>query len=126
MFNEKGMILPTTLIVMFLLSSFVTFQINQYVIEKRLIKEEGDLYTAERLLQLGVVDVSKMLFTDSRDNFSGELSYEEGNVTFVVKKESNDIKSVHLISKTVEQKSKQMTFFYYENDETVLPWLEVR
>lgn len=124
--NEKGFVLPITLIIMFLLCSFVLFQVSLYDAEKKLLKEERDLYTAERVLQMGVIDVSKLIIIDHRDHFSGKIYYEEGEVTYNVKKEREGIKSIHLISKTVQQKSKRITFYYYVNDESVLPWLEER
>jgi hypothetical protein len=111
---------------MLLLSSFVIFQASQYALEKKILMEEGELYTAERLLQMGVVDVLNILGSDSRENFSGNFYYEEGEVSFVVKKEKNEIKSVRLISKTLRHKTKECTFFYDVNTETVLPWLEER
>ncbi|MFN7251176.1 MAG: competence type IV pilus minor pilin ComGG [Anaerobacillus sp.] len=124
--NEKGFILPTTIIIMLLLSSFVIFQVSQYALEKKILSEEGELYTAERLLQMGVVDVLNILGSDNRENFSGNFYYEEGEVSFVVKKERNEMKSVRLISRTVAPKTKEFTFFYDVKTETVLPWLEER
>jgi hypothetical protein len=126
MTNQKGFVLPTTIILMFLLCSFVTYQVSQYAIEKIISKEQAELYTAERLLQKGVVDVMELLRADSSESFSGKIYYEEGEVTYTVKKEQDEIKSVHVLSKTVAQKTKQITFFYYVNDETVLPWLGER
>jgi hypothetical protein len=124
--NEKGFILPTTIIIMLLLSSFVIFQVSQYALEKKILLEEGELYTAERVLQSGVVDVLNILGSDSRENFSGNFYYEEGEVSFVVKKEKEEMKKVQLISKTVTHKTKEITFFYDVNTETVLPWSEER
>ncbi|RXI99484.1 hypothetical protein DS745_14795 [Anaerobacillus alkaliphilus] len=124
--NNRGFILPTTLMILFLLLSFLTFQISQYMIEKELIKEEAELFTAERLLQKGIVDVSKMLKSDSRDVYSGILFYEEGEITFVVKKEVSTVKSVQVVSKTYQNRSKQTTFYYNIQNETVLPWLKER
>lgn len=124
--NEKGFILPTTIIIMLILSSFVIFQVSQYALEKKILLEEGELYTAERLLQMGVVDVLNILGSDERENFSGNFYYEEGEVSFVVKKEKSEMKSVRLISRTVAPKTKEFTFFYDVKTETVLPWLEER
>ncbi|MCT8138674.1 hypothetical protein H1D32_13520 [Anaerobacillus sp. CMMVII] len=124
MADQRGVILPTTMVILFLVCSFVAFQLAQYSQEKYLLKEEGDLYTAETLLQMGVVDISKMLHSDSRDHFTGKFHYGEGEVTFVVNKVKTGIKSIHLISKTKENYSKQVLFYYYENKKTVLPWLE--
>ncbi len=121
--NEKGFILPITLFVVFLLTSFVTFQVNQYKIEKEIIHEQNELYTAERLLQMAIVDLQEMIEHLDDDLYSGNLHYEKGEVTFVIRSETDEIISIHLISNTKRQRSKQIKYYYYLSKETVLPWL---
>ncbi len=124
--NEKGFVLPTTLVILLLLFSFLTFQISQYTIEKQLLKDEVELFTAERLLQKGIVDVIKLLKSDKRELISGTLFYNEGEITFIVKNEQSEVKSIHIVSKTTQAQSKQITFYYDMKNETVLPWSKER
>ncbi len=121
--NQKGFILPTTIIVLFLLCSFVSFQVTQYTIDKRLLKEEIEFYTAQQLLQKGVVEILNMLQTNRLDSNTGKLYYESGEVTYVLNKENAEVYLIQLVSKTLENNRQQTKFYYYTEDETVLPWL---
>ncbi|OIJ16060.1 hypothetical protein BKP35_03505 [Anaerobacillus arseniciselenatis] len=121
--NERGFILPITLFVVFLLSSFVTFQLNQYMIEKEIMNEKAEAFTAERLIQMAIVDLEDVIVNIDSNPNTGTLYYENGEVMFIIDSETDEIKSIHLISKTSSDRSKQMKYYYYLSNETVLPWL---
>jgi len=122
--NERGFILPITLVILFIVSSFTIFQINQFTTEKKLLFEQSEVITNERLLQMAIVDVTDFLTSNSDEYFSGDFQYEKGEVAFIVKAETEKIKSITLISKTLGQRSRQVKYFYYLEKGTFLPWLE--
>lgn len=95
------------------------YQLTQYYIEKQFISEQFELLKAKHLLQQGFVDVTNRIETE-REQFSGSISYEEGEIKFHVKKEQDGTRTVLLESKTNTNKTKRMIFRYYENG-TVLP-----
>lgn len=124
MTNQRGFILPITLVILFIVSSYAAFLINQYVIEKKFFFEQTEVRTNERLLQMALVDSRHFLAGSSEDYFSGTFHYDDGEVAFIVNAETEYIKSITLISKTLEQRSKRIKYFYYLETETFLPWLE--
>ncbi|WNF37797.1 competence type IV pilus minor pilin ComGG [Bacillaceae bacterium IKA-2] len=124
MTNQRGFILPITLVIMFIVSSYTAFMINQYVIEKKFFFEQTEARANERLLQMGLVDSRYFLASSNEEYFSGTFYYEEGEVAFIVNVETEHIKSITLISTTLEQRSKRIKYFYYLETETFLPWLE--
>ncbi|OIJ20280.1 hypothetical protein BKP45_09445 [Anaerobacillus alkalidiazotrophicus] len=122
--NEKGFIMPVTLIIILIVCSFVTFQMNQYVIEKNYFFEASEMYTAERLLQMAIVDVEQHLVNQHENHLSGKFHYENGEVIFVINKEVDDVFSITLTSKTLNQRSRKIMYYYYSDVGTVLPWLK--
>lgn len=122
--SQRGFILPITLVIMFIVSSYAAFMINQYVTEKKFFFEQSEARTNEQLLQMALFD-SKHFLASSEEYFSGSFHYEAGEVAFIVKSETESIKSIFLISKTLEQRSKQIKYFYYLETGTFLPWLEI-
>lgn len=120
--NEKGIIMPITLFIVFLLSSYVFFQINQYKIEKELFNEQSELYTAERLLHKAFVDIKQLLNSSSSSSYSGTLHYSNGEVTYIVSQISNEKKSITLISRTLQNRSKRFQYYFHLKNETVSPW----
>ncbi len=93
------------------------------MIEKEIMNEKAEAFTAERLIQMAIVDLEDVIVnTDSNPN-TGTLYYENGEVMFIIESETDEIKSIHLISKTSSDRSKQMKYYYYLSNETVLPWL---
>lgn len=124
MTNQRGFILPITLVILFIVSSYAAFLINQYVIEKKFFFEQTEVRTNERLLQMALVDSRHFLASSSEEYYSGTFYYEAGEVAFIINAETECIKSITLISKTLEQRSKRIKYFYYLETETFLPWLE--
>lgn len=124
--NEKGFIFPITLMMIFIVGSFLTFQIQQYMTEKQFLLEESETFTSERLLQMAVIDINQILIGGEADDFSGKFHYQEGEVTYIVKKETEEVMSITLVSKTLKKRSKHVKYYYYLNGGTVLPWLEER
>lgn len=123
MTNQRGFILPITLVIMFIVSSYAAFMVNQYVTEKKFLFEQSEVQSNERLLQMALVDSRPLLASGSDEYFSGTFHYEAGEVAFIVNAETEYIKSISLISKTLAQRSKRIKYFYYLENETFLPWL---
>lgn len=124
--NDKGFIMPITLIVVFILFSYVTFQINQLIVEKAFYNEQNKLYTAERLIQMAVVDLKELLQMEVSDEISGKFYYEEGEVSYIIKLETDLIWSIAITSKPSFGSMKKLNYFYNKNEETFLRWLEER
>lgn len=121
MVNQRGFILPITLFIVFLLSSYVTFQISQYKVEKELFYEQSELYTAERLIKLAIVDVRDIIQQSNSSSYSGKLYYNNGEVTYVINQIAANMKSITLVSQTLQQRKKRYKFYYNLNEETVSP-----
>lgn len=124
MTNQRGFILPITLVIMFIVSSYAAFMINQYVTEKKFFFEQSEARTNERLLQMALVDSRHLLASSSDEYYSGTFYYEAGEVAFIINAETEHVKSISLVSKTLEQRSKRIKYFYYLENGTFLPWLE--
>lgn len=111
--NEKGFILPLTLIILFLLTNYTIYQIRQYVIEKEILFEQSEALSAERLLQVGIVDIEKFIETKQQlFECSGILYYDEGEVSYTVKKDSEKTYHIILLSKTKNNRTRQINYTY--------------
>lgn len=116
--------MPLTLVIVLIFFSYVTFQINQYMIEKEIYAEERNQFTHDRLIQMAIIDSKEILIGNTSD-FSGTFTYASGEVNVTITTITDDIKRIVLTSEiytSVPQKN--VTYYYYENEETVLPWLE--
>lgn len=111
--NQKGFILPLTVIVLFLLASFTLFQIRQYVIERDFYFEYSEAFTNERLLQLAIVDVAKKIDQSTeRIDLSGILYYDKGEVSYQIRSKEKCSYSILLTSKTKNNRLRQLNYTY--------------
>lgn len=125
--NERGFILPIVLTISFLLFSFLSFQVNHYLLEKELYHDANERFTSERLLQMAVVDTKEIVMNAGSIEGNGILYYEYGEVHFDISVAASNVSLVVLKSTIFKSnKKKQLKYYFYHEDKTVMPWLEER
>ncbi|HHW36952.1 MAG TPA: hypothetical protein GXX18_06910 [Bacillales bacterium] len=91
-FNQKGFILPLTLIFCFLFSLFLLSEIEIYKIEQRLYIEEEELEKLKSLLQTGIQDINDIAHSDTlKDKLFGMLEYPIGSVQYSIEPMANNL-----------------------------------
>lgn len=129
--NERGFILPITLIIVFLLVSLVLQQIKVYETEKRFFNHQEEMVTIDQLLQIGAVDLEKRLSSDPKLK-SGEFSNENGKVVYENLSLPDDtdldrkkVLRFTLTAQTGDNGSSHSSQVYYDKDKKkIIRWVE--
>lgn len=79
--NEKGFILPLSMVLLFLLSSSLFHQIAVYEREKRFQMEQEQYAVIQTLLQMATVDLLTLV-ANGGQTLSGYFEYEQGKVYY--------------------------------------------
>ncbi|MFA9457249.1 competence type IV pilus minor pilin ComGG [Halalkalibacter sp. AB-rgal2] len=97
--NERGFIYPIVLMVCFLVVIFVAFQIHQFVMDKKLLKEQVHHLKVDSLLHLAYADVQAILAEKGHQlNEKLSFSYEDGEVTLTFREEIDDLQQFMIVA----------------------------
>ncbi|MCH1624912.1 competence type IV pilus minor pilin ComGG [Ferdinandcohnia quinoae] len=124
--NEKGFILPVTIIISFLFFLIFTFQVNIYLTEKGFYKETEELMVLENLMQLGVGDVQLELggLNELRNPISNEFQYPNGTVSYNAVTLSETTLEVMIICSTKNSRRYRAQFEYDGVEKKITKWNE--
>ncbi len=90
-FNQRGFILPLTMIFCFLFSLFLLSEIEIYKIEQRLFIEEEELEKLKNLLQIGIQDVNDIAQSQMLEEIIvGRLEYPIGTIQYSIEPLENN------------------------------------
>lgn len=90
-FNQRGFILPLTMIFCFLFSLVLLSEIEIYKIEQRLYIEEEELEKLKNLMQIGIQDVNDIAQSQTlEDIIFGRLEYPIGSIQYSIEPLEND------------------------------------
>lgn len=124
-FNQRGFILPLTMVFCFLFSLFLLSEVEIYKIEQRLYIEEEELENLKSLLQIGIQDINEIAQSQTLDDkLVGSLEYPIGSIQYTIEPiETNVI----LIQGTcMTNKQRKQLFNATVNIETkkIVKWVE--
>lgn len=132
--NEKGFVLPFTLIISTIVIFFFLNQVNVYIIEKRYYHEVEGMMTVEYYMEMAVFRVKK----DIQDGITGDrefvIKYPDGKAEVKITSmeedkdaEESPVPHVFQVDIHCENKSKQRylaTFIYDSDLESITKWVE--
>jgi hypothetical protein len=116
--NEKGFVLPLTLVFTFLLFSFLLHQINMYQSEKVFIQQREASFALDRLVQIAVADTKRVFDTTQVPPSSDTFEYDgKGTATYEINSEYSS-STVRVIGLTViaNNKGEHFNWLYYDKD----------
>ncbi|MGO4887137.1 competence type IV pilus minor pilin ComGG [Anaerobacillus sp. MEB173] len=124
--NEKGFVTPVTLILSLLLFSLLFYQVQQYTVEKRFLKEQEEILTMDALMQMGVVDIIDIIgaFDTPPQTLTGQLRYVKGNVHYVIAPGTEERLSVKLECVTNNGRKRNIEIFYDIISSDIIDWIE--
>lgn len=129
--NERGFILPLTLILTFLLFSFLLHEIKVYKTEQQFVHHQENMLVLDRLLQRSAADMEKMPLADwPEQSFAyqnGEVVYMEDELPDNTGLDADQIIYFELTAK-VDQRddnARHISYVYYDKKkEKIVRWVE--
>ncbi|WP_170885504.1 competence type IV pilus minor pilin ComGG [Bacillus alkalicellulosilyticus] len=122
--NEKGFVLPLTLIIVFLVTAYTIHELMTLQTEMRFFKQQEELFTIESLVQMAAYDMVAHLRHDESVG-SGQFQYEHGFATYKIEKHEGETLYIQLIVQTNSNGRRIVRLFYNVEDNMVTAWWEV-
>lgn len=125
MVNQKGFILPLTMVFSFLFSLFVISEIEIYKVEQRLYLEEEELEKLNSLAQIGIQDVNDIAQSQIVDDIiAGRLEYPIGTINYSIEPMENN--SMLIRGTCITDKQRMQHFAAIVNKETneIVRWVD--
>lgn len=82
--NEKGFTYPLTLCLLILLSTTLTIQIEQYIVEKRMLNETENILKQEYYFLSTIEWLQSQLALSDPITMTGTLDYKDGQVSYTI------------------------------------------
>lgn len=121
--NERGFILPLTIILLFLLSSTLFHQISVYEREKRFHAEIEQQFYIQQLLQMATADILSEIEREA-PLISGQFNYDIGNAYYWLLAEEEQFVHIDLNVITTNNKQRNVEIVFDKNHLVVVDWLE--
>jgi competence protein ComGG len=115
--NEKGFILPTTIVISFLFFLVFTHQLDLYMSEKRFYKEVEEQYQLEMILNMAVDDIIEEIEALKEEetltsSYSAWLYYPNGQVRYQVVLLTEDMVQITMYCQTTKGRKYNARFIY--------------
>lgn len=126
--NEKGVILPMTVMLSFLILLIFSQQLELFLSEKQFVAEVEKINQLENLMQLSVHDISNDLSAiEMLDSpFYGRLTYPIGQTQYSLTPESADITRVVITCKEAGGRQYKAQLYYSFESDKIIKWFEYR
>jgi hypothetical protein len=121
--NEKGHILPVTVIFSFFFIALLNHQINLYMIDQKFFDATEDLYVMENLMQITAKEV--VLNTPTNTAASGKKEFPEGTVIYTVNPISLTSSKVTITCTSKSGGEFKAEFIYDYVIKKMINWIEV-
>ena len=122
--NEKGHILPITVIFSLFFLALLNYQINLYMVDQTFFKATEDLYVMENLMQITAKEL--VLNTPSNSAASGKDEYPEGTVIYSVNPFSSTTSKVTITCTSKNSGEFKAEFIYDYVQQKMTNWADVR
>lgn len=124
LFNQKGYLLPTTLILLFLFSSIILHQLNMYGIEKRFYMEQEQVYLLQYLQQMASYDLLTIVGEESLEE-EGLFFYEKGFARYMVTNEIEPNVVIQLHVETDKNRKRTSRLVLNKEGRRIVSWREL-
>lgn len=122
--NEKGFILPVTIMVSLFFFFVLAHEVTTFLIKSKFYKETEELYILENLMALGVTDGTLELNNNQR--VSKEYTYPHGTCTIASTPVDINRSKVNITCKTIENRLYIGQFTYDFQQQKAYGWMEYR
>ncbi|MBP2240862.1 competence protein ComGG [Cytobacillus eiseniae] len=114
--NEKGFTYPMTFCILLLAALFLSFQLDLYISEKRIISDT-EAFLKQEYYFLSAIRLVEDLFAEesNNDHFSGDISYLDGEIQYETVKITDSLYRVMFILK-MNQMNKVSANGYYDKE----------
>lgn len=124
-FNQKGFILPLTMMFCFLFSLFLVSEIEIYKIEQRLYLEEEELEKLKSLAQIGIQDVNEIAKSQKLDDIRvGTLEYPMGAINYSIEPMDNNVMLIRGTCITNKQRIQHFAATINIETNEIVRWVE--
>jgi len=124
-FNQKGFIMPLTMMVCFLFPLIILSEIEMYMLEQRFYIEKEEMEKLQSLTQVGIQDLFNLIEEQTIiEPTAGRLSYPYGTVDYSIEPMVNNL--VHIQGTCLTDKLRKQFFIATVNKETkaIESWVE--
>ena len=124
-FNQKGFIMPLTMMVCFLFPLIILSEIEMYKLEQRFYIEKEEMEKLQSLTQVGIQDLFNLIEEQTIiEPTAGRLSYPYGTVDYSIEPMVNNL--VHIQGTCLTDKLRKQFFIATVNKETkaIESWVE--
>ncbi|WP_216831712.1 competence type IV pilus minor pilin ComGG [Alkalihalobacterium elongatum] len=122
--EQKGFILPVTLLLCLFVSLSLIHLLGLYVTEKKFYVEQGEIFVLESLMQMATADLIHQIgFGDI--NSTGEFYYEKGVAAYWILGDSHDTLNIQLKVMTEKGRQRFVTLLVDKEQLRVKEWIEI-
>lgn len=121
--NEKGFILPFTLMVTFVVFFVILTSVQIYVSESRYLHETEGYYVRNSMINLTLKTVMEDIENQKNDN-NGLLSFEEGTVSYQIESMDDDKYRIILVTNLLYGQETKNELIYDKAEKRISKWIE--
>ncbi|MBA4535801.1 hypothetical protein H1Z61_01275 [Bacillus aquiflavi] len=123
--NEEGFTYPVTFILLLLMSLFLAYYSEQFVLEKKFFAESEKIFKQEYYMLHAVKEMEQALQEDEKLN-NGTFSYTNGTITYNVKEFTEQLLQVSLVGKLTTNEEWTGYAVYDKEKQKMIKWFERR
>ncbi|PKR86059.1 competence type IV pilus minor pilin ComGG [Heyndrickxia camelliae] len=122
--NEKGFILPFTLMITFVVFFLLLSSVQIYLSEFRYLQEAKGYYIRNSMISLTLKTLMERIENQKMEN-QGVISFEEGNVSFQIKSiDDNQYRIILTTHLSFGQETKN-ELIYDQTEKRISKWIEI-
>lgn len=121
--NQRGFVLPLTMIMSFILLFFTVHAILSYQYDRSFAQKRAMSFELNELIQMATVDLEKLAKEDHIES-SGKLVYTTGNVQYHTNKVNGTVWKIAMIATNHEGFRHSNTFYYDSEKGGIVKWAE--
>jgi hypothetical protein len=123
--NEKGFTYPLTFGLLIMISTVLTIGIEQFLIEKKMLKESEMILKQDYYLLSTVQKLEHDLASTEMFSETGIIRYYDGEVVYTIDELTSSILEINLKLKTGKENIEIMGIAYYDKDlQRIFKWIE--
>ncbi|NSL50356.1 competence type IV pilus minor pilin ComGG [Calidifontibacillus erzurumensis] len=122
--NQRGFILPTTLVICLLIPLIILSEIELYKTEKLFVMEEEEGEKLQNLTQIGVQHLFKISEEQEQKTTTGTIYYPIGMIQYTIEKLEEDMRRIN--GTCITDKKRKLFFVAIVNVKTkeIVHWVE--
>jgi hypothetical protein len=122
--NEKGFTYPLTLCLLILFSTFLVIQVEQFIFEKKMLRETEIVLKQETYLLSTMTKLEDILSLEENPSLMGNFLFQDGSANYQINEITTDLWEVIIILKTGESTEIIGTAYFDRNTKRMIKWVE--